>query len=377
MRAEYEAARDATDSAIAVVDTGIVIEVPPENCDADTFAAQSDLAAFNDSLADLLTYLEWLEGQRVDDCASLAADLAVETEQVNGQTADVDAAIDATLENLAQLTASEGEQIADFATRMREAFAADVMAPAVDAGIEAPTVPEDCADDTDAAAATFAAAVAEYEDALSYQAWLEAQLLGACTDLKDAMTGAIDAIEAPDVAAVTDELFELKGNDGETKDDYLLRLFNDFAAARAATESAVAEQVTGIEIPDVPEQCDASVAAERQALVAADAELQHQLTFAEWAKEQLAKAQQMNQEECDALAGDYDQIVADGQALIEAAQARQETIKADWFITDGADGESFAEFKARVKGEFETYVPIPITPDVSCPALPDTCETES
>jgi hypothetical protein len=85
----------------------------------------------------------------------------------------------------------------------------------------------------------------------------------------------------------------------------------------------------------------------------------------------------MNQEECDALAGDYDQIVADGQALIEAAQARQETIKADWFITDGADGESFAEFKARVKGEFETYVPIPITPDVSCPALPDTCETES
>ena len=117
------------------------------------------------------------------------------------------------------------------------------------------------------------------------------------------MTGAIDAIEAPGVAAVTDELFELKGNDGETKDDYTLRLFSDFAAARAATESAVAEQVTGIEIPDVPEQCDASVAAERQALVAADANLQNQLTFAEWAKEQLAKAQQMNQEECDALAG--------------------------------------------------------------------------
>ena len=377
MRAEYEAARDATDSTIAVVDTGIVIDVPPENCDADTFAAQSDLAAFNDSLADLLTYLEWLEAQRVDDCASLAADLVVETEQVNGQTADVDAAIDSTLENLAQLNSNEGEQIADFATRMREAFAADDNASAVDSGIEAPTVPEDCADDTDAAAATFAAAVAEYEDALSYQAWLEAQLVDACSDLEESITGAIDAIEAPDVAAVTDELFELKGNDGETKEDYLLRLFNDFAAARAATESTVAEQVTGIEIPDVPEQCDASVAAARQSLVDADAELQNQLTFAEWIKEQLAKAQQMNQEECDALAGDYDQIVADGQALIDAAQVRQETIKADWFITDGADGESFAEFKARVKGEFETYVPIPITPDVSCPALPDTCETES
>ena len=377
MRAEYEAARDATDSTIAVVDTGIVIDVPPENCDADTFAAQSDLAAFNDSLADLLTYLEWLEAQRVDDCASLAADLVVETEQVNGQTADVDAAIDSTLENLAQLNSNEGEQIADFATRMREAFAADDNASAVDSGIEAPTVPEDCADDTDAAAAAFAAAVAEYEDALSYQAWLEAQLVDACSDLEESITGAIDAIEAPDVAAVTDELFELKGNDGETKEDYLLRLFNDFAAARAATESTVAEQVTGIEIPDVPEQCDASVAAARQSLVDADAELQNQLTFAEWIKEQLAKAQQMNQEECDALAGDYDQIVADGQALIDAAQVRQETIKADWFITDGADGESFAEFKARVKGEFETYVPIPITPDVSCPALPDTCETES
>ena len=57
---------------------------------------------------------------------------------------------------------------------MREAFAADENASAVDSGIEVPAVPEDCDNDTDAAAATFAAAVAEYEDALSYQAWLEA-----------------------------------------------------------------------------------------------------------------------------------------------------------------------------------------------------------
>jgi hypothetical protein len=34
---------------------------------------------------------------------------------------------------------------------------------------------------------------------------------------------------------------------------------------------------------------------------------------------QLAKAQQMNQEECDALAADYDTIIADGQSLIDAA----------------------------------------------------------
>ena len=47
------------------------------------------------------------------------------------------------------------------------------------------------------------------------------------------MTEAINDIEAPDVASVTDELYELKGNDDETKEDYLLRLFNNFAAARA------------------------------------------------------------------------------------------------------------------------------------------------
>ena len=45
-------------------------------------------------------------------------------------------------------------------------------------------------------------------------------------------------------------------------------------------------------------------------------------------------------------------------------------------MTDGQEGETFAQFQTRVKQEFETYVPIPITPEVSCPALPDTCETQ-
>ena len=68
----------------------------------------------------------------------------------------------------------------------------------------------------------------------------------------------------------------------------MLRLYNEFAAARAEAESSVVEQETGIVIPDVPEQCEASVADERQSLIDADAELQNQLTFAEWIKVQLA-----------------------------------------------------------------------------------------
>ena len=136
----------------------------------------------------------------------------------------------------------------------------------------------------------------------------------------------------------------------------------------------VVEQETGIEIPEVPEQCQQSTKDTRQALVDAESNLQNQLTFAAWLEEQLAAASAMNADECDDLAESYETIIADGAALITASQDRQTALKADAFLIKGEDGETFAEFQMRFKNAFTTYVPIPITPDVAFTPLPGTCQ---
>ena len=58
-------------TAITPVSTGIFFTEPPTGCPASTTDAMNELAAFRDSLSDLLTYNQFLEDELVDDCGVL------------------------------------------------------------------------------------------------------------------------------------------------------------------------------------------------------------------------------------------------------------------------------------------------------------------
>jgi hypothetical protein len=71
MRGEFDDAKDAPDSDIQDVDTGITYNAPPANCQDSTFAAAEDLQTFIDDLSNILTYLEWLEARLAECCENL------------------------------------------------------------------------------------------------------------------------------------------------------------------------------------------------------------------------------------------------------------------------------------------------------------------
>ena len=373
-RANFEAAQLDTETATDVVDAAITIDDAPSHCQDSTYDARDALQDFSDSLSDLLTYLSYLEAQLEESCQLLSDDFVDEKSALQGALDAKELELTATLENLYELREDEEEDFETFRARVRGDYDAEGLA-LVDGGFVAADVPENCNDSTRDMQAAFQAVIGQYNDCLTFQQWVGQQLESACDDFAGECQAVIDAgaDRVPDISALTDALYTLKG-DGQSQADFVLAIFQDFDAARAATDGGVVEQETGIVIPDVPEQCQQSTKDTKAALIAFEDDLQNQLTYAAWLEEQLAGAQSMNAAECDALAASYQTVIADGAALITASQDRQTALKADAFLIKGEDGETFAAFQMRFKEAFNTYVPIPITPDVDFTPLPGTCQ---
>jgi hypothetical protein len=113
---------DAIKSTLEPVDSGIIIEDPPHNCQEDTFTARDGLIEFSDAYSDLSTYLKWLEGEMSDasdDLRDAILDVVIEQEDILDQK---DLIVDNILGNLFMMLAEDGEDFSDFALRMRGDF---------------------------------------------------------------------------------------------------------------------------------------------------------------------------------------------------------------------------------------------------------------
>ena len=372
-RAAFEAGQLNPDTAVDVVDSLIIIDVAPQHCQDSTYDARDALQDFSDALSDLLTFNSFLESQLAGSCATLSDDFVDEKGAVMGALTAKELELTATLENLFQLDAEEGEDFETFRARVRGNFDAEGL-DLLDGGFTVADVPVNCNEDTFAMQGGLEAVIGQYNDCLTFQEWVVAQLVTECDEFAAECQAVIDNIEDPQIVALLDDLFVFKGTEGQTSEEFATALFQDFDAARSAADSDVVEQETGIEIPEVPEQCQQSTKDTKDALIVADNNLQNQLTFAAWLEEELAAASQMNAEECDDLAESYQTIIADGAALVTASQDRQTALKADAYLIKGQDGETFEQFQMRFKEAFNTYVPIPVTPDVSFTPLPGTCQ---
>ena len=372
-RSAFEAGQLAPETAIDVVDSAIIIDDAPAHCQDSTYDARDLLQDFSDALSDLLTYNSFLESQLAGSCETLSDDFVDEKAALMGALAAKEIELTATLENLFELYGVEDEDFETFRARVRGEFDGEGLE-LLDGGFVAADVPDNCNEDTFAMQGAFEAVIGQYNDCLTFQQWVEAKLTTECDEFAAEMQDVIDNIQTPEIVALLEDLFVFKGTDGQTSEEFATAIFQDFDAARAATDGDVVEQETGIEIPEVPEQCQQSTKDTKQALVDAENDLQNQLTFAAWLEEQLAAASAMNADECDDLTESYETIIADGAALIAASQDRQTALKADAFLIKGEDGETFAQFQLRFKNAFLTYVPIPTVPDVSFTPLPGTCQ---
>lgn len=113
---------DAIKSTLEPVETGIVINDPPHNCQEDTFTARDGLVEFDHAYTDLSTYLKWLEGEMSDASDDLRDAI---TEDIIGQEEILDqkdVIVDNILGNLFMMLAEEGEDFSDFSLRMRADF---------------------------------------------------------------------------------------------------------------------------------------------------------------------------------------------------------------------------------------------------------------
>ena len=88
--------------------------------------------------------------------------------------------------------------------------------------------------------------------------------------------------------------------------------FQEFEHGRADSDGGVTEQTTGLlPIAEVPDACQIATKTTRDALVAAEAQLQDDKTYHYWLRQQLAQAQNMNEEDCNELATSYDKLIDD------------------------------------------------------------------
>ena len=181
-RFAFEAAQLDAETATDVVETNIVIDDAPVHCQDSTYDAKDALELFSENLSDLLTYLNWLEAQLADSCDDLAADFGVESSDLQATLDTKEGELTTTLENLYELREAQNEDFADFAIRIRGLFDADEDVVSEDGGFEAATVPENCDDATSEAAAAYQLVIADYDDCLTYQKWVEARLVGECDD---------------------------------------------------------------------------------------------------------------------------------------------------------------------------------------------------
>ena len=147
-----------------------------------------------------------------------------------------------------------------------------------------------------------------------------------------------------------------------------------FNEARSNPDGGVEEVNTGIVIDEIPDSCQSSTHLSRQTLVEFDEDLQDTKTYNKWLRERLADAQTMNEEECNELAAEYERIMQENFPRVQESKDKQKDIKADAYLLKAEEGESQADFDARLKREFLSYVPLPIDPEITYMEIPSTCQ---
>ena len=81
--------------------------------------------------------------------------------------------------------------------------------------------------------------------------------------------------------------------------------------------------------------------------------LQDDKTYQYWLRQQLALAQNMNEEDCNELAASYRQLIRDNRERLYDSKDRQYAIKHDAYQIKGEEGEGFVEYAARLRAEFD------------------------
>jgi hypothetical protein len=171
-----------------------------------------------------------------------------------------------------------------------------------------------------------------------------------------------------------ESLFVLLGEEGETPEDFAARIRERFETERADPDGGVEEMPTGVVIPDTPEMCQASTHDAVDWLITYDDQLQDEMTYNAWLDDLLEDSIVMNEKDCDDLAQEYADLIESNFDKIEESKERQVSIKEDAFMVKGLDGESFDDFQARYKDEFDTYVPLPVFPEIDYMKVPATCQ---
>ena len=128
-----------------------------------------------------------------------------------------------------------------------------------------------------------------------------------------------------DQAGIIAQLFELQGEAVQAPSEELFgkALKQSFDLERADPDGEVVEQDTGIIIAETPDSCQMATKDAREALVNFNKDLQDNKTFLNWLKHQLALAQNMNEEECDSIADEYQKLIDDNSQRVKDSIARQ------------------------------------------------------
>ena len=267
MRAAYDAAEDTM-----VVESGIEVVDPPANCQQSTFDARDALQQFSDDLSNILSYQKWLEGEFAAACEALRVQLLGEADTLGLEIEAKDDVITETLANLMELIGEEGENFVDFTNRIRLEFEGDATVEAVDSGILSAEVPAGCSDATHEAGAVYTLVISDYNDCLTYQAWLDAKLAAECDIHAQSFQDLIDAnTQDSRIVELANALYDLAAEEGEDFNTFLIRIANAFNDER--TDPGVMEVPTGIEIETCPELCAQSTHDAKDALISFDISL--------------------------------------------------------------------------------------------------------
>ena len=233
--------------------------------------ARDDFADFVSDLENILTYLAWLEGELEDCCNELTDRLTTLDTDLKATIGNNENQLSEILEDLWSLEANADESFVDFTDRVREEFAETNYVP-ISSNLVAEDVPDACGDDSRAAREAYIATIADYDASLTYNGYAVERLNDACGGLsKDYIKIIGDNTSESGVPALTAALFTLRGNDGETQEAFVTRIYGEFVAERA--DPGVTEAVTGIVIPPTPAGCGQSTHDYRQNVVDFDSDL--------------------------------------------------------------------------------------------------------
>jgi hypothetical protein len=242
-----------------------------------------------------------------------------------------------------------------------------------------PVVPDNANQDAKDAAFILSLVKDDMDDCLTYMTWLDELLVESCDELGESLHSIVDEdfMQAPAPqfeAEVMESLFMLLGEEDESLDDFTARMRERFETERADPEGDVEEMPTGVVIPDTPAMCQPSTHDAVEWLITYDDQLQDEMTYNNWLNDLLEDSIVMNEKDCDDLAQEYAELIDSNFDKIAESQDRQVGIMADAFMVKGLDGETFDDFQARYHDEFDTYVPLPVFPNIDYKKVPATCQ---